>query len=86
MAWFSTTVEGGVCGYAVLLWADNGKVYHHGSQGYFSGGAAGPSWPLPAAAAFTAILGLAIYKRRLKTHKGSRGEEAVKGKMVETCI
>jgi len=80
IAWFTTKPKSGVCGYAVLLWADNGKVYHHGPQGHFSEGAAGPSWPVPTAGAFTAILGLAIYKR-LKTHKGSRGEEAVKGKM-----
>lgn len=92
-AYFDRVTHQNVFAYTVGIWADNGKVYHHGPQGFYSGGAAGPSWPLPAAAAFTAtFLTLAIYKRRLKTHKRtqrirrknteeSRGEEAVKGKM-----
>ena len=94
IAWFTTKPKSGVCGYDVLLWADNGKVYHHCPQGFYSGGAAGPSWPLPAAA-FTAILTLAIY-RRLKTHKGTQriGRKNMEGsggggkamKTVKGCI
>jgi len=35
MAMFDKTNEENVCGYSVMIWADNGKVYHHGPQGYY---------------------------------------------------
>lgn len=64
MAMFDKTNEEGIFGYSVMIWADNGKVYHHEPQGcYLSEKKAtfSFSWEPILVAAIALAIGLCIY-------------------------
>lgn len=77
MATFDKTNNESVFGYAVLLWADNGKVYHFGPQGFISneGASTYPMWPFAVAIAIIVLVlsSVGTYKqRRAKIWRRSR--------------
>lgn len=66
---FDKANEYNVLGYAVLIWADNGEVYHYDPQGFYTPDEASapsyPLWPFAVAVATIVILsGLSVYTKR----------------------
>jgi hypothetical protein len=76
-ATFDKINEENVIGYAVLIWADNGKVYHSHPQGLYSPSQSNSTYPpwLPAvatAAIFAALSGL-VYTKHYQTKSRRKG-------------
>lgn len=74
-ATFDKTNEEKVFGYSVLIWADNGKVYHHGSQGSYSqteanDGAYSLWWLASAILVFAVLSSVGVYtQHRTRTRR-----------------